>query len=206
MVVNYLLISDGSSDAALIPIIQHVLQNTFRNFSFIGERAQLFRLKRPPKTLSDKIKAGVDLYNPDIVFIHRDCENDTILKREEEILEAIKDQPDLKVVKIIPLRMTEAWLLINESAIRMAVSNPNGKVKLAMPSVNKLERLPDPKNTLEDLLRIASELKGRRLDSLNTRKAIHLVANHIDDFSTLYQLEAFNHLRNQIESLVLEKN
>lgn len=201
MVVKFLLISDGSSDAALIPILSYVLKRKFNDLDFIGDRADFFRVPRRPKTLRQKIQLGKDLYEPDIIFIHRDCENDSINKRCEEIQEALHDLPLERVIKVIPLRMTEAWLLIDESAIRMAVGNPNGTVRLNLPPINRLERLPDPKETLESLLKTASELSGRRLASLNTRKSIQLVSQYIEDYELLHELNAFQHLKEQIDIL-----
>jgi hypothetical protein len=99
--------------------------------------------------------------------------------------------------------MTEAWLMIDLTAIRLAVGNPNGSIPLNLPALNRLERIVDPKQQLESLLRAASELKGRRLESLNTRQAIHLVADHIKDFNPLRRLTSFRSFLNQLEQLVL---
>lgn len=65
-------------------------------------------------------------------------------------------------IPVIPVRMTEAWLLIDERAIRQAADNPNGSVPLNLPSVSRLERFPDPKALLNELLIEASEKTGRR--------------------------------------------
>jgi len=204
MVLKFLLISDGSSDSALIPIIKFALKTKFKGDDFIGERADLYRVPNPPKSLRDKILLGKELYNPDLILVHRDCEKDTVQKRHDEIDEAIIDLEIENIIKIVPLRMTEAWLMIDEMAIRLAVNNPNGNVRLMLPPINKLEGIVDPKQSLETLLKIASELKGRRLDSLNTRQAIHYVADHIKDFSSLNKLSSFNYFSNQLELLNFE--
>ena len=96
-------------------------------------------------------------------------------------------------VPVVPVRMTEAWLLIEEGAIRKAAGNPNGAVALDLPPLARVEGLPDPKRQLKGFLVAASEKTGRRLDQfrrdLNLR--IQRVADFIDDFSPLQQLSAF---------------
>lgn len=203
MVQEFLLISDGSSDAALIPIIKSALKEKFPNIDFKGERAEFYRVPNPPKTLREKIVLGIDLYQPDMIFIHRDCEKFGLQTRHEEVDTVIKELDLNKLLKVIPLRMTEAWLLINEAAIRQAANNPHGRVRLNIPRLNRLESLPNPKDVLESLLKTASELKGRRLDNLNTRQAILRVADHITNWSSLNSLEAYQLFVNGLNTLLL---
>ncbi len=66
------------------------------------------------------------------------------------------------VVPVVPVRMTEAWLLLDEVAIRSVAGKPRGKAKLTMPRASEVESLPDPKDLLMRLLLDASEAKGRR--------------------------------------------
>jgi len=204
MVFKFLLISDGSSDATLIPIIKFALKSRFNAYDFIGERADFYRVPNRPKTLHDKVVVGRDLYNPNIIFVHRDCEKDTIENRYNEIDQALLNLDTTNLFKIVPLRMTEAWLMIDPMAIRLAVNNPNGTIKFSLPAAKSLEGIVDPKQYLESLLRMASELKGRRLDSLNTRRAIHLVADHIKDYTPLFNLTSFQSFLTQLDQLVLQ--
>lgn len=105
-------------------------------------------------------------------------------------------------VCVVPVRMSEAWLLIDETALRHAAGNPNGKVSLDLPSLHRLEQLPDPKQLLHDLLRRASGLHGRRLTSFNRRLHGHRVADWISDFSPLYRLSAFDRLGENLKQVV----
>jgi len=98
--------------------------------------------------------------------------------------------------------MSEAWLLIDESALRHAAGNPNGKVSLDLPSLQRLEQLPDPKQLLHHLLRTASGLSGRRLTSFNRRLHGQRVADWISDFSPLYRLSAFARLAADLQEVV----
>jgi hypothetical protein len=95
--------------------------------------------------------------------------------------------------------MTEAWLLLDVKAIRRAADNPNGTVPLQLPRMSDLEAETDPKNTLNQLLRAASEKRGRRLDQFNQQPQLaarrNRVATLIDDFSPLQTLTSFRAFR-----------
>ena len=111
----------------------------------------------------------------------------------------------VRVVCVVPVRMQEAWLLIDEAALRKAAGNPNGTQPLAMPDGQKLEALADPKQHLRDLLRQASGLRGRRLKRFNWRSSAHRVAEMIGDFGPLYKLAAFRRLAAEVERSVRDK-
>jgi len=146
---------------------------------------------------------SLELYECDLLFVHRDAEKETIQSREQEISEAIANAPCIvpTIVTVIPCKMSEAWLLINEEAIRMASGNPNGKTPLNLPNIRTLESLNDPKEHLISLLKSATELNKRRLKRFNAYLAIHYLSESIEDYSPLRNLDAFVHLENQIRNL-----
>ncbi len=96
--------------------------------------------------------------------------------------------------------MQEAWLLIDESALRKAAGNPLGRRPLPVPDPKRLEDLPDPKQTLHELLRQASDLHGRRLARFNrdVRRHVHRLAQQIEDFRPLRGLSAFQRLEHEV--------
>ncbi len=81
--------------------------------------------------------------------------------------------PDVPHVPVIPIRMTEAWLLLDEAQIRRVAGAPNDKTALDLPRAGKVESLPDPKALLKTTLARASGLKGRRLEQFNNRFPQH---------------------------------
>ena len=125
-------------------------------------------------------------------------------KRQDEIraaLERSERGKTLPVVCVVPVRMQEAWLLIDESALKRAAGNPENHRKLPMPLVKRLEDLPDPKGILHNLPREASGCEGpRRLKNFNRDlgKCVQLVAEHIGDFGLLRGLAAFRELEAQV--------
>lgn len=97
------------------------------------------------------------------VFIHRDADRAGREARVAEIRDAVNQvMPGVIHAAVVPVRMTEAWLLLDEQLIREVAGNPNGRVPLRLPSANEAERIADPKALLKELLVTASELTGRR--------------------------------------------
>jgi hypothetical protein len=134
------------------------------------------RLGRPRKnTVAGKleaIKAIGGVY--DLVVVHRDADRDGRDARMAEIENAVCEvMPGVAHAPVIPIRMTEAWLLLDEQAIRQVAGDPNGREPLGLPSVRKVESIPDPKAKLKETLCRASGLSGRKLDKFRQRFPHH---------------------------------
>src|SRR5437879_3835577 len=128
--LRYTLLAEGSSDRALIPILNWTLRQHTVNRAIQAEWADLWRLPERPRTLADKMEKSVELYPCDLLFVHRDADNEVIQVRVDEINRAAEivraRDVALPIVCVIPVRTQEAWLLLDEMAIRKAVGNPNG--------------------------------------------------------------------------------
>lgn len=188
--IRYTLITDGSSDRALMPILTWLLIELGVNIPIQSAWADLARLPHPPKKLADRIERAIALYPCDLLFVHRDAEKEPRQKRVSEINQAVElIPPDIRlpIVCVIPVKMTEAWLLIDERAIREAAGNPKGNKTLNLPKLSKIEALSDPKETLEALLELARGHSPRKKQTVSITR----IAELIDDFQPLKQLPAF---------------
>ena len=184
------LVADGSSDRALLPIIQWTVRQ-HSDAAMVIAWADLARMPTRPTALNARIAHAIDLYPCDLLFVHRDAERDPRSTRVAEITAACAGSGAGGVVPVVPVRMTEAWLLFDESVIRNAAGNPLGTVRLRLPRVKSLERVPDPKEILHQALLTASELGARRRDRFDVRWAANRVASLAEDFSPLRLLPSF---------------
>ena len=204
--LRYTLLADGSSDKCLIRIIDSVL-NEVAGVSAYGLLSQVadlrLRSERAP-TLADRMREARDQFPCDVLFVHRDAEREPMQNRLSEIATAAAQFGDLACVPIVPVRMTEAWLLLETQAIRSAADNPNGSVSIELPRASDLENVPDPKGVLDGLLIAASEKTGRRLAQFkrDLPRRRGRVAALIHDFSPLRQLPAFNAFRAEAERVL----
>ena len=198
--LRYLLVTDGSSDACLEHPIRWIMA-TMGCHEVEGQRADLRIVPEVGRGLLGRLRTALELYTGELLFIHRDAEADPLEHRLAEIRTAVETLgPDMPHVCVVPVRMTEAWLLHDEAAIRTAAGRPRGKVELGLPGVRKIEQIPDPKKVLRDALLTASEATGRvrkrRLRDFGVMRA--RVAELIEDYGPLRALKAFRHLEDEL--------
>src|SRR5262245_44463229 len=111
------LVTDGTSDVVLLRILEWlVAQLTPAPIEI--RWADLRALRKAPEGLSERLVVATRLYPCDILFVHRDAENQDPEGRYDEIREA--NATGLGHVCVVPVRMQEAWLLHNETALREA--------------------------------------------------------------------------------------
>jgi len=146
------------------------------------------------------------LYPCDILFIHRDAENAPFDQRISEIQSSIiSTKANITIpptIPIVPVRMLETWFLFDLHAIRRAAGNPSGTHPLGLPSLDSVEKIPNPKEILHNLLRDASELHGRRLKAFNPRSALHRLPLFIEDFTPLRNIPSFQTFERQLQQTI----
>ncbi len=191
MELQYTLLTDGSSDRTLMPILNWLLREHLPGVAIRDRWADFWQIPSPPRDLWEKIDFVVNLYPCELLFVHRDAERRPREDRVREIEDARNRSchAALPSICVVPVRMTEAWLLFDETAIRRAAGNPNGRVTLQLPPSG--QHVPDPKDVLRDLLVQASELTGRRRKKFHVPQAAFNVSLGIRDFSPLRALSAF---------------
>lgn len=202
--LRYTFLADGPADRVLLPLLTWLLIENGVKYPIQPAWGDLGRLRRRPKSLSERIAASLDLYPCDLLFVHRDAEREPLEHRYAEIQKALKRVaiPLPPVVCVVPVRMQEAWLLFDEMALRHAASNPNGRHALNMPDLARIEALSDPKAILYELLREASGRTGRRLTSFRESKIAVRLVEYIDDFSPLRALPAFRKLETDLSACI----
>jgi hypothetical protein len=131
-----------------------------------------------------------------LLFVHRDAESMTLEQRLEEF-----DGAHNRVVPVIPVRMTEAWLLISAKAIAEAADRPDAAV--SVPAVSDLPSLPDPKRELEELLIAAagrpSGRRGKKFSASLVSRRVN-VAALIDDYAPLESVPDFQAFQAALEA------
>lgn len=206
IVLTSTLLCDGSSDRALIPILNWLLQEKVTQCSLSGTQWAEFGYRRTkPRNLAERVRFAVEDYPCDILFVHRDAETQNPNDRRIEIQRAVRQAGIAPpAICVVPVHMTEAWLLLDEGAIRMASGNPRGRQPLYLPTQKSIERTADPKDILFQALRIASEQTGRKLHNLRVDERRHRVAE-LMNCARLRSLPAFQTLENEL-TLALDAN
>lgn len=203
MTVRAVFIADGSSD---LPLRDHLAGLcTDRGLDISIDAPDPARLGALGRRVEDRLRALLRLDGGfEVAFVHRDAESMVPETRRREVrdgaLAAGVHQP---VVPVVPVRMTEAWLLLDERAIRDVAGKPSGRTDLGLPKVHESEGLADPKRRLRDALLAASESTGRRRDQAGRRFEQHrrLLLQRLDRNGPVTGLESWKALVNDVSVL-----
>jgi hypothetical protein len=155
--ITFALIREGTSDNGLVPHIRSLLIEA-------GATSVMGATRDYTGTTLQKLQRVVAEQNSvDIIFVHRDADDRNPESRHLEIMTAAKSLAwSGRVVPVVPVQELEAWLLVDEAAIRFVVGKPNGKVPLALPAVGAIENRAKPKEVLRAACVDASETSGAR--------------------------------------------
>ncbi|WP_079086561.1 DUF4276 family protein [Streptomyces silvensis] len=174
MTTRVLFIGEGSSDNGLVRHVESIAARKGVDASITVPDFGLLPLPTG-HCVRDKLQAARKLHGTyDLVVVQRDADRGPVQDRRDEIAQAVSAEwPGLHHVAVVPVRMLEAWLLLDEACLRQVAENPRGRVSLDLPRGAAVERVADPKQLLKDSLARASEYKGRRLSQFQKRFSQH---------------------------------
>lgn len=205
MILRAAFIADGPSDEPLSRHLEALCLQRGANVRITTP--DLRRLPRPPgRRVVDRLRAVLELGTAlDLVFVHRDAERQNPQWRYDEIAKAVAEaSPCPPAVAVVPVRMTEAWLLLDEETLRKVAGRPRSTVHLNLPPPSQLEACPDPKSVLREVLDLASGLAGRRLRRFRERfgENRRIVLDHLDIDGPVRQLPSWQALEGSIDAIV----
>lgn len=186
--LTYAVVADGTTDRLLVPIIQWAIHR-------LDPEVEI--LEPEFRTRSGSVADFVSSYDSAamLIFVHRDAETMSLQERMREFEKVTRSE----VVAVVPVRMSEAWILFDGPAIARAAGSPSAQV--AVPRLAEIEGIAQPKDLLESLLiEAAGSPSGRR--GKNFKRSIAdrrvNVASHIRDFGPLENLSAFQQFQRSL--------
>ena len=195
--VSFAFLCEGSSDTGLIAHLETLLVH-FGAQEATGQPdtrkgtipARLRQLR------TEETGTGIDM-----VFIHRDSDGPDREGREREIRRGVEESGfPHPFIPVIPVQETEAWLLLDEQAIRDVVAS-KGKQPLRLPKPNAIEGTRNPKEILQKALLAASETSGRRLKKEKNSFSRHrrVLMQRLDPFGAVRDLPSWQCLERDIQ-------
>lgn len=166
--VQFILLREGTSDDALLGHLEEMLLEA-------GVDEALGEIRPMQGSSEAKLEqiAATDSH-VSLVFVHRDADGAGADARRAEIETAAACLPtSVTCIPIVPVRMTEAWLLLDAGAIRRVAGNETGSMRLDTPSASTVEAIADAKGRLKSTLAAASGLTGKRLSDFQKRFPDH---------------------------------
>lgn len=161
---QFLLLAEGSTDLGLQkPLEDLLIEAGFDSVFPVGAYAM-------HGTVATKLEWAIQTdISADIIFVHRDADNRPRSDRVDEVARAAEsvewhDDPRPLVIPVVPVTMTEAWLLLDETAIRLVCGASTSGEALNLPKTSEIERRRDPKAILKKAFQdISPRRRGRRL-------------------------------------------
>lgn len=207
--VHFVLVCEGTSDEALVEHLEKLL--IWAGASEVSGVA--FDPGRLPEAISRNVVAKLDAAvrlepGANLIFVHRDADDGDPTPRLTEIQAAIAESAEQlqgrPCIAVVPVQETEAWLLLDESAIRRVAGRPSGRASLNLPRPGQVEATSSPKQILEEAILVASELTGRRRDRLRTRlpSLKSQLLRRLPVSGAIEQLPAWERLRDEVSIAV----
>ena len=179
--LTWSIVADGGTDRMLVPIIEWAIHRLDPDVEIL----EPVFLKR-----KGSVQDFLRTYESDamIIFVHRDSENLPLEHRLSEFDDVTRQD----VVPVVPVRMSEAWILFDGRAIARAAGSRADEV--SAPRIGEIESISDPKDRLDkQLFDAAGSPTGRQ--GRNFKRSIAprrvSVAMHIEDYGPLEVLPAF---------------
>lgn len=149
MRIRFVLISEGSSDNGLVSHLEavciHVGADEAAGITFDRQRLGPIGSK-----VADKLRAAM-----------------TLEPRYEEIKKVVQHCTLKEArVAVVPIQETEAWLLLDTTAIRRVASRLKGTQPLGLPTAHTVEATRNPKELLQSAIVTAADVTGRKLEKL----------------------------------------
>ena len=186
--LTYAVVADGGTDKLLVPIIEWAIHALDPEVEILEPE---FRKR------SGSIEDYLIVYKSSVmlIFVHRDAEKLPLEERMKEFDSVVRSD----VVAVVPVRMSEAWILFDGSAIARAAGSPSAEVPV--PKFADIEGIANPKDLLDLLLfEAAGSPTGRRGKNFKRSMAERRVsvASYIADYTPLEALSAFRQFQNSL--------
>ncbi|UYG07542.1 hypothetical protein [Halomonas sp. M4R1S46] len=194
--INFILTCEGTSDANLVEHLKNLLIQRGAD-EVSGQHADLSILRKPPGgSVREKLNAINELYpEANVVFIHRDADNQGAEERANEIKEQSENFPKT-TIPLIPVKITETWLLADKEKITEITGvEPNN-----IPPLKNLEKSGRAKEILMDCLTSGVKKKQKKTTFYRARAQL---CQELRPEGPVSMLASYNAFTQKIDELFL---
>lgn len=200
--VRALLLTEGSSDAALAPHLEWLCVSAGAHEASV-RWPDLRALPSPPgRAVHHKLPTALGLHpDTNLLFIHLDADEPDPEPRRRLIEAAVATLAGPPhAVPVVPVQELEAWLLTSEEEIRAVAGARSSTSPLGLPKVPRIEATARPKEILQNAISAAwSGGRRRRPDLARVR---HRLIERLDLDGRVRELPSFARLVVDIEQAI----
>jgi hypothetical protein len=134
------------------------------------------------------LQASREVRGCHVLLIHNDADSRTFERARRErfepgfaLVQQCSEEVCRNLVPVIPIRMTEAWMLVDVDALCGVLGTNLSPQMLELPSRAALvESVTDPKNTLNEVMRKVNAGRSQRRQHISLNTRYELLARRID--------------------------
>jgi hypothetical protein len=210
------LYTEGPTD---IRFLKNVVARTFEEISFeCSSQIEISDIQTIEITKSSFVenvisasRRGVNDFGMIILCVHADADDrsDENVYRNKMIpalseIENAEDSICKIIVPVVPIQMTEAWMLADKALLKKEIGTNKADQDLGI--YREPEQYPDPKATIESAIRIAQQDRTRRHRRDLTLSDLYLSIGQSISIDKLKQLPSYNKFQENIRSALRKLN
>ena len=207
--------TEGTTD---IRFLGNVIQKTFENVVLrcnteIDVYQPEFLKKEGTGFVNQIVSLTIKYSYFHVICIHCDSDSPTIDKRMQfnidpafSAVEDIEGNVCKNLVAVIPVQMTEAWMLADTKLLKEKIGTDKSDSELALPTkANQIESISDSKATIGNALRIAQSEQSRRRKKLQISDLYSPVSQELT-IEKLQQLSSYNNFEQNVLAAIKKLN
>lgn len=204
MRIPCVLVTEGPSDLCLQRLTQLLIRDLFpqTEIEFLPGDGTIIR--NPPGPVIEWIRNAYNQFNPSLILVHRDSDNEGSASRLDEIDAALADlrlPSTTKAARVVPVRKTEAWLLADKQAILRVLKQTkfDQRVLESFPAFKNIEDI-EAKARLKKILEESRIFNGARRKDINFTNDRQLLGREINDLASLRKLASFQTFEEDLQN------
>lgn len=213
------LFTEGTTD---VRFLESVVKKTLDDLAFectgdIETELKVIDIDKTGLSFNEQVflvsKIAKEEYDVLMLFVHTDADcNDDSIVFNSKIIPAktfLEEQDDelvcKKVIAIVPVQMTEAWMLADKNLLKDEIGIVGADIDLGIH--RRPEETNNPKAVIENIIRLSkeSQVKRKRRAGLNISDLYQIIGQKIE-LSELENLPSYNKFKSSLREVLKELN
>lgn len=213
------LFTEGTTD---IRFLGSVVKTTLENLAiecsgYIETELQIIKIEKTGLSFNQQVLKAAEKAKNDfeilILFVHTDSDNrddanvfnTKIIPAIELVYQQTDDTVCRKIVAIVPIQMTESWMLADKELLKNEIGIEGSDVDLGLH--RNPEEIANPKAVIENIIRISKEnqVKRKRNKGLTVSDLYQIMGQKIE-LAELEKLPSYLKFKNSLIEKLTELN
>lgn len=212
------LFTEGTTD---VRFLESIVKKTLDDLAFecsgeIETELKIIDIKKAGLNFNEQVFSASQItkeFGALILFIHTDADdindesifNAKIFPAKEFLNEQEDNIVCKKIVAIVPVKMTEAWMLADKNLLKEEIGIEGTDIDLGIH--RNPEETNNPKAVIENIIRLSKEnqVKRKRRAGLNISDLYQIIGQKIE-LSELERLASYNKFKSSLKDMLKELN